>query len=405
MPNPPALHAAATSSGPVRSGPMGATTIGASILNRSQNRVRSMSRSSSYESKMGAIGLTMQSRLLGPAPAKGSSGRCQLETATRKAEPLTGPGPRRRCLLGSFPIAFLFVVGSRVRILLPPSASPANSACDRIEPLAGACPQSSGRRIAKPNCLVEQRLEHRRQITGRGVDDLQYLGSRGLLLERSRQFNGALLQRRFAIGNARDENPCRRRDFSDLVGSPNGHFGRTPFDLSAHVLLYPLEARNYRAPHIGEDRRPGEHAQQRGDNDQEVEMRDGLIEVCGAVADLLLCGAENRRYRGEKLVDVLVNQPQRGLYGGAGFDLRLPRLKDALVARPELDNVVVHGVDLLPHLSRQMRAHHFHAADQRLEFRPDALEPRFGFDRRRSEHQCDALEAGRRPRDQARPFD
>ena len=87
-----------------------------------------MSRSSSYESKMGAIGLTMQSRLLGPAPAKGSSGRCQLETATRKAEPLTGPGPRRRCLLGSFPIAFLFVVGSRVRILLPPSASPANSA-------------------------------------------------------------------------------------------------------------------------------------------------------------------------------------------------------------------------------------------------------------------------------------
>ena len=58
----PALHAAATSSGPVRSGPMGATTIGASIPNRSQNRVRSMSRPSTYESKMGAIGLTMQLR-------------------------------------------------------------------------------------------------------------------------------------------------------------------------------------------------------------------------------------------------------------------------------------------------------------------------------------------------------
>jgi len=41
---------------------MGATTIGASIPNRSQNRVRSMSRPSSYESKMGAIGLTMQLR-------------------------------------------------------------------------------------------------------------------------------------------------------------------------------------------------------------------------------------------------------------------------------------------------------------------------------------------------------
>src|SRR5262249_29952713 len=39
IPNPPALHTAATSSGPVRSGPIGATTIGASIPNRSQKRV------------------------------------------------------------------------------------------------------------------------------------------------------------------------------------------------------------------------------------------------------------------------------------------------------------------------------------------------------------------------------
>jgi hypothetical protein len=39
---------------------MGATTIGAAIPNRSQNRVLSISRSSSYESKMGAIQLTMQ---------------------------------------------------------------------------------------------------------------------------------------------------------------------------------------------------------------------------------------------------------------------------------------------------------------------------------------------------------
>src|SRR6516162_5256556 len=73
MPNPPALHAAATSSGPVRSGPIGATTIGASIANRSQNRVRSMSQSSSYESKMGAIGLTMQLR-----PQIGSGARLLL---------------------------------------------------------------------------------------------------------------------------------------------------------------------------------------------------------------------------------------------------------------------------------------------------------------------------------------
>jgi hypothetical protein len=92
-------------------------------------------------------------------------------------------------------------------------------------------------------CLTEarrpfkHRIEHRREIAGRRIDDLQYFGGRGLLLERTRQFNGALLQCRFAIGNACDENPCRRRDFSDLVGSPSGHFGRPPFDLRAHVLL------------------------------------------------------------------------------------------------------------------------------------------------------------------------
>ena len=32
---------------------------------------------------------------------EGSSGRCQSETAARKAEPLTGSGPRRRCLPGA----------------------------------------------------------------------------------------------------------------------------------------------------------------------------------------------------------------------------------------------------------------------------------------------------------------
>src|SRR5262249_31063050 len=31
----------------------------------------------------------------GPAPAKGSSGRCQSETAARKVESLTGSGPKR----------------------------------------------------------------------------------------------------------------------------------------------------------------------------------------------------------------------------------------------------------------------------------------------------------------------
>ena len=34
---------------------------------------------------------------------EGSSGRCQSETAARKAEALTGSGPRRRCLPGAAP--------------------------------------------------------------------------------------------------------------------------------------------------------------------------------------------------------------------------------------------------------------------------------------------------------------
>jgi hypothetical protein len=37
-------------------------------------------------------------RTIGPAPAKGSSGRCQSAKAARKAEPLTSSGPKRQCL-------------------------------------------------------------------------------------------------------------------------------------------------------------------------------------------------------------------------------------------------------------------------------------------------------------------
>jgi hypothetical protein len=39
-------------------------------------------------------------RTIGPAPAKGTFGLCQSETAARKAEPLTGSGPKRQCLPG-----------------------------------------------------------------------------------------------------------------------------------------------------------------------------------------------------------------------------------------------------------------------------------------------------------------
>ena len=37
---------------------------------------------------------------------------------------------------------------------------------------------------AQPHRLFQHRIEHRRQIAGRGVDDLQHLGGRGLLFQR-----------------------------------------------------------------------------------------------------------------------------------------------------------------------------------------------------------------------------
>jgi len=40
------------------------------------------------------------------------------------------------------------------------------------------------RRLAKPYHLCEHRVEHRSEVTGRGVDDAQDLGGRGLLLQR-----------------------------------------------------------------------------------------------------------------------------------------------------------------------------------------------------------------------------
>ena len=54
-------------------------------------------------------------RTVGPAPAKGSSGRCQSETSARKAQPLTGSGPRRQCLSGAAPHSLSLRGGTGVR--------------------------------------------------------------------------------------------------------------------------------------------------------------------------------------------------------------------------------------------------------------------------------------------------
>jgi hypothetical protein len=52
-----------------------------------------------------------------------------------------------------------------------------------MEALAIICSQNSERRFAKISRLLQHCLEHRREIAGRGVDDAEHLGGRGLLLQ------------------------------------------------------------------------------------------------------------------------------------------------------------------------------------------------------------------------------
>src|ERR1700747_2441392 len=52
------------------------------------------------------------------------------------------------------------------------------------KPLAIVSPKSAKSSSAQPRRLLEHRLEDRREIAGRAVDHLQYLGGRGLPLER-----------------------------------------------------------------------------------------------------------------------------------------------------------------------------------------------------------------------------
>jgi hypothetical protein len=94
-------------------------------------------------------------RTIGPAPAKGSSGRRQSETATRKAEPLTGSGPRRRCLPGVVPHSLSLRGGTA-------SSNPSSSATCRPKR------KSSGRRRWGCSSCVEPLAERRKPGRLRG---------------------------------------------------------------------------------------------------------------------------------------------------------------------------------------------------------------------------------------------
>ena len=52
------------------------------------------------------------------------------------------------------------------------------------------------RGLAQAHRLFEHRVEHRREVAGRGIDDLQHLGGRGLLLQASRV---SVISRAFSI--------------------------------------------------------------------------------------------------------------------------------------------------------------------------------------------------------------
>ena len=49
----------------------------------------------------------------------------------------------------------------------------------KVKTLTIPSPENSKGRLAQSRCLFEHCVEHRREISGRPVDDLQYLGGRG----------------------------------------------------------------------------------------------------------------------------------------------------------------------------------------------------------------------------------
>ena len=53
-----------------------------------------------------------------------------------------------------------------------------------VDVLAIKSKQSPVCRLAQTDCLFEHGIEHRPEVSGRRINDLQHLGGRGLLLQR-----------------------------------------------------------------------------------------------------------------------------------------------------------------------------------------------------------------------------
>ncbi len=57
-------------------------------------------------------------------------------------------------------------------------------------------------RLAQGHGLVQHRIEHRREIARRGIDDPQHLGGRGLLRQRFVSLDDPLLKLRFKLDDS-----------------------------------------------------------------------------------------------------------------------------------------------------------------------------------------------------------
>ena len=82
---------------------------------------------------------------------------------------------------------------------------------DRTEFLSVVCLKAAVGNAAQCHGLIQHRLEYRSEIAGRGIDDLQHLGSRGLLLQ-----GFARLRQQPRVLDRDDRLVCERRDQGDL---------------------------------------------------------------------------------------------------------------------------------------------------------------------------------------------
>jgi hypothetical protein len=92
--------------------------------------------------------------------------------------------------IGAQPI-LLQIMGDRLRYVMESHGLEAFAVAHEQRAVSGA---------AKIVCLLKYGLEHRREIAGRGIDDLQHLGGRGLPLQRLVAFGSTLGKLTLQIG-------------------------------------------------------------------------------------------------------------------------------------------------------------------------------------------------------------